>query len=89
MKHAVYARLDTPTNHFKGWDMFKRINRETLLKFIIFSFIMVTAYTVVAVIFQIVTNEELSPTLTTCFFAVFGGEVLSCALIKVFKLKKE
>lgn len=26
-------------------------------------------------------------TLTTCFFAVFGGEVVSCALIKIFKLK--
>lgn len=27
-------------------------------------------------------------TLTTCFFGVFGGEILTCALIKIFKLKE-
>ena len=27
-------------------------------------------------------------TLTTCFFSVFGGEVLSCALIKIFKMRE-
>lgn len=69
--------------------MFKNITSETLLKFIIFSFVMVIIYTVVAILFQILAHEELSSTLTTCFFMVFGGEVLSCALIKIFKLRRE
>lgn len=60
-----------------------------LTKFIIFSFAMTIIYTVVAILFQAFTGETLSDTLTTCFFSVYGGEVLSCALIKVFKLKKE
>jgi hypothetical protein len=44
-------------------------------------------YTVVSQIIAIKTGMELS-TLTTCFFSAFGGEVLACAIIKVFKLKK-
>lgn len=68
--------------------MVNRITQETLLKFICFSFVMVIIYTVIAIIFQIFAHEEMSPTLTTCFFAVFGGEVLSCALIKIFKIKR-
>ena len=60
-----------------------------LTKFIIFSFAMTIIYTVIAILFQAIKGEPLSETLTTCYFAVYGGEVLSCALIKVFKLKKE
>ena len=60
-----------------------------LTKFIIFSFAMTIIYTVIAILFQAITGNALSETLTTCYFAVYGGEVLSCALIKVFKLKKE
>lgn len=61
----------------------------TLTKFIIFSLAMTIIYTVVAIIFQAVTGTELSSQLTICFMAVYGGEVLSCALVKVFKLKEE
>lgn len=32
-------------------------------------------------------NGTINDTLTTCFFGVFGGEILTCALIKIFKLK--
>lgn len=60
-----------------------------LTKFIIFSFAMTIIYTVVAILFQAFTGEGLSDTLTTCYFSLWGGEVLSCALIKVFKLKSE
>ncbi len=60
-----------------------------LTRFIIFSFAMTIIYTIIAIVFQMITGEALSDTLTTCFFAMYGGEVLSCALIKVFKLKKE
>lgn len=62
---------------------------KDLTKFIIFSFAMTILYTVVAILFQALTGNELSSQLTVCWFAVYGGEVLSCALIKVFKLKGE
>lgn len=65
------------------------LTARDLTKFIIFSFAMVIIYTVVAIVFQALTGNPLSETLTSCFFACFGGEVLACALIKVFKLKKE
>lgn len=45
-------------------------------------------YTIVAVIIQTFTEQELSTTLTTCFFAFFGGEVFLLAMIKKLKLKE-
>ncbi len=60
----------------------------SLTKFIIFSFAVILVYTVVELILS--TAFSIShDTLTTCLYACFGGEVLSCALIKVFKLKGE
>ena len=41
--------------------------------------------TAVLVIFTI-TGAEPS-TLITCFFAMFGGEIFACAMIKLFKMK--
>ena len=51
-------------------------------KYVIFSIVLLIAFTVVEFLMPI-THD----TLTTCFFACFGGEILSCALIKIFKLK--
>lgn len=63
-------------------------NMKSLTKFIIFSFVIILVYTVIELIVS--TRTEVShDTLTTCLYACFGGEVLSCALIKVFKLKTE
>ena len=45
-------------------------------------------YTIVAVIIQTLTEQELSSTLTTCFFAFFGGEVFLLAMIKKLKIKE-
>lgn len=56
----------------------------SLTKFIVFSFAVILIYTVAE--FFTKTQHD---TLTTCLYACFGGEVLSCALIKVFKLKEE
>lgn len=56
----------------------------SLTKFIVFSFAVILIYTVAEFFTQ--TQHD---TLTTCLYACFGGEVLSCALIKVFKLKEE
>lgn len=68
--------------------MVKKISQETLLKFIIISFLMVTIYAIVAIIFQAVFHEEISPTVTTCYMAAWGGEPLLCAVIKIFKIRR-
>lgn len=57
-------------------------------KYVIFCFVSLIIYTIVQTVVTIKTGVE-SSTLTTCFFSVFGGEVLLCALIKKFKLKNE
>lgn len=61
------------------------MNKVKLEHYVVFSLVMVTLYTIAEFIAGCWgINHD---TLTTCFFAVFGGEVLSCALIKVFKLR--
>ena len=60
----------------------------SLTRFIVFSFAVILIYSVTELILS--TAYEIShDTLTTCLYACFGGEVLACALIKVFKLKEE
>lgn len=59
-------------------------NMPSLTKFIVFSFAVILIYSVAE--FFAKTQHD---TLTTCLYACFGGEVLACALIKVFKLKEE
>lgn len=63
-------------------------NLPTLTKFIIFSFAVLLLYTAIEFIFSTISGIS-HDTLTTCLYACFGGEVLACALIKVFKLKEE
>lgn len=63
-------------------------NLPTLTKFIIFSFAMLLIYTVIEIILSTKTGIS-HDTLTTCFFASFGGEVLFSCLIKLMKLKTE
>lgn len=57
-----------------------------LSDFIIFSLVNVIIYTIAEFIsgFFGVSHD----TLTQYFFGVFGGECLFCALIKIFKLKR-
>ena len=54
--------------------------------FVGLSLAIVIIYTIIEMIVSSKTGIT-HDTLTTCFFAVFGGEVVSCALIKIFKLK--
>lgn len=60
---------------------------KSLTKFVIFSFVALIVYTIISQVIAIRTGGAELSTLTTCFFGAFGGEVLMCALIKVFKLK--
>ena len=62
---------------------------RSLTKYVVFSITVIIIYTVVAIVFQVVRGEELSSTLTTCFFSAFAGEILLSAFIKIFKIKRE
>ena len=55
-------------------------------KYVIFSIVLLLLFTVAEFITSSVTNFS-HDTLITCFYAAFGGEILSCALIKIFKLR--
>ncbi len=66
----------------------KKKKLKGLDKYVIFCFVSIIIYTIAQTVVTIKTGVE-SSTLTTCFFSVFGGEVLLCALIKKFKLKNE
>ena len=65
----------------------KKPKINTLDFYVIFSIFVLLIYTVISQIVAIMYNVQLD-TLTTCFFAAFGGEILSACLIKIFKLKK-
>ena len=58
----------------------------SLTKYVVFSITLLIVYSIVEFIFSVRTGIT-HDTLTTCIFACFGGEILSCALIKIFKLK--
>lgn len=67
----------------------KKPKLSALDKYVIFSFANIITFTIIALAYQFVTQTELSGTLITCFFGVFGGELLMLCLIKRLKLKKE
>lgn len=57
--------------------------KHSLTWYVIFSIAVLLIYAVLEFI-----SPDSHDTLTTCMFACFGGEVLYCALIKIFKLTK-
>lgn len=59
---------------------------HSLTAYVVFSILCLITYTIVEQILSARTGFS-NDTLTTCFFAAFGGEILMCALIKIFKLK--
>ena len=65
----------------------KKPKINTLDIYVIFSIFVLLLYTIISQIVAITYSVQLD-TLTTCFFAAFGGEILSACLIKIFKLKK-
>lgn len=58
-------------------------------KYLIFCFVVIILYTVTAIIFQWITEIELSTSLTVGVYGFFGGEITLLAMIKRLKLKKE
>ena len=61
---------------------------KSLTLYVIFSIAVLIIYTIVEQIISSTTGMT-HDTLTTFMFSCFGGEILCCALIKIFKLKTE
>ena len=61
--------------------------KHSLTLYVVFSIAMILVYTIVEMITATITGTA-HDTLTTCFYGVFGGEILCCALIKIFKLRR-
>ena len=66
----------------------KKKKMKDLDKYVLFSLSAIIIFTIVAVVVQIFTEQELSSTLITCFFSCFGGELLMLAMIKKLKIKE-
>lgn len=66
----------------------KKKKLNGLDKYLIFSFSVLIIYTITELLLSTITGIS-HDTLTTCLYAAFGGELLLCAMIKRFKLKKE
>ena len=64
----------------------KRTNK--LDRYLIFSFTVILAYIIAHTVIFALTGQEAT-TLTVAVFALFGGEIISCLLIKKFKLHEE
>lgn len=69
-------------------DFKKKKKLPALDKYLIFCFTVIIVYTIVAIIFQWITGEELSPSLTVGVYGFHGGEITLLAMIKKLKLKK-
>lgn len=67
--------------------MKKNEDVSSLTLYVVFSIFTIIVYTIVEQILSTVLGVH-HDTLTTCFYSVFGGEILCCALIKIFKLKE-
>lgn len=72
--------------------MARRIKKEksihSLTMYVVFSIVCLIIYTITEQVLSTKTGIS-HDVLTTVFFAAFGGEVLACALIKIFKLTKK
>lgn len=65
----------------------KKQSNHSLTIYLVFSITVVIIYTVVEFIFSTIT-QVAHDTLTTCVYAFFAGEIVTCGLIKIFKIKE-
>lgn len=59
---------------------------HSLTLYVVFSIAVLLFYTAISLYLFYRTQTEIN-TLTTCVFTTFGGEILTCAVIKIFKIK--
>lgn len=63
-------------------------NVKALDVYVTFSILSLVIYTIISQLLA-VYHEVVLDTLTTCFFGFFGGEIVTCGLIKIFKLRDD
>lgn len=61
---------------------------RSLTRYVVFSILMLVIYTTICLVF-LWLDKPLDEALTTGVFGFFGGEIVMCGLIKLFKLKRE
>lgn len=61
-------------------------NISALDVYVTFSILSLVVFTIISQLLAINYGVILD-TLTTCFFGFFGGEIVTCGLIKIFKLR--
>lgn len=74
------------TAGFFYWNIGRHKRIPSLTKFVAFSIVLLILYTMAEMTVSTISGVS-HETLTSVFFACFGGEILSCALIKIFKLR--
>lgn len=70
------------------WAIARHKRTPSLTKYVVFSITVLLVYVVAEMIVSTVTGVS-HPDLSTLIGSTFGGEILFCALIKIFKLKGE
>ena len=66
----------------------RRSVTRSLSRYVVFSILMLIIYTSISFYF-LWLEKPLDSDLTSGFFGFFGGEIVMCGLIKLFKLKTE
>lgn len=61
---------------------------SSLTLYVVFSIFMCILFTIIVLIMS-GFSKSVPDVLITCFYALFGGEIVMCALVKIFKLKYE
>lgn len=61
---------------------------KDLTKYVIFSICIVLIYTISEFIYGVFTGLQ-HEVLTGCVYGFFGGEIVLCGMIKIFKLRRE
>lgn len=63
--------------------------KEVSKVMLVFIVIAIVLYTIADFVLQYFTSIEVSPTLTTCWFAFWGTEIVALAVIKTSKVKHQ
>ena len=69
------------------WAIARHKRTPSLTKYVVFSITVLLVYVVAEMIVSTVTGVS-HPDLSTLIGSTFGGEILFCALIKIYKLKE-
>ena len=73
---------------FMYWNIGRHKRIPSLTKYVVFSICILLIYVIAEMVVS-TTMGVSHPDLSTLIGSTFGGEILFCALIKIFKLKGE